>query len=162
MNKEVLEEFEKTCEFYKKEYKQNPFGSTAIFKPYSSFENLEELNSVLENCKRFLKEFDSNSSVDYFLTLRGSVQFEWELELDNNIVEYIEVEIFKDKIIANFSFWDDTLNGNEKIYETQKNWERIEKEIDGLEENNGFEENKGFEDICRWIENKLSEYKNRN
>lgn len=156
MNKKSLEEFENSCEFYRNEFKQSSCGSTAIFKPYCSFEGSKELDRVLENSKRFLEGLNFDDSFNYFLTLRGSIQLEWELELDNNIVEYIEVEIFKDKIIANFSFWDGALNENEKIYETQKNWERIEKEIDGLKENNRFE------DICKWVENKLSEHKNKN
>ena len=153
MNTEVLEEFESSCEFYRNEFKYCSYDFTAIFKPYYSFEDSTELDRVLENSKKFLENLDFNGSFDYYLTLRSSLQFEWEFDLSNNIAKYIEVEIFVDKIIVGYTFWDDSLRDSEKNYEMKMNWEKIERDIDNLEEDNGFQ------DICRWVENKLNECK---
>ena len=149
MNNLFLEDFEKYCELWKKEYNSGSFGSTAIFKPYYSFENSMELDRVLENSKKFLENLDFNGSFDYYLTLRSSIQFEWEFDLSNDIVKYIEVEIFVDKIIAGYTFWGDSLRDSEKNYEMRMNREKIERDIDNLEEDSGFQ------DVCRWVESKL-------
>ena len=153
MNNLFLEDFEKYCELWKKEYNSGSFGSTAIFKPYYSFENSMELDRVLENSKKFLENLDFNGSFDYYLTLRGSIQFEWEFDLSNDIVKYIEVEIFVDKITAGYTFWDDSLRGSEKDYEMKMNWEKIERDIERDIDN--LEEDSGFQDVCRWVESKL-------
>ena len=153
MNNLFLEDFEKYCELWKKEYNSGSFGSTAIFKPYYSFKDSTELDRVLENSKKFLKNLDFNGSFDYYLTLIGSIQFEWEFDLSNDIAKYIKVEIFVDKITAGYTFWDDSLRNSEKNYEMRMNWEKIERDIDNLEEDNGFQ------DVCRWVESKLNECK---
>ena len=51
MNTELLEEFENSCEFYRNEFKHCSYDSTAIFKPYYSFEDSAELDGVLKNSK---------------------------------------------------------------------------------------------------------------
>ena len=149
MNKEVLEEFENSCEFYRNEFRQSFYGSTAIFKPYCSFESSKELDRVLENSKRFLEGLNFDGSFDYYLTLRGSLQFEWEFDLNNTIVHYVEVEVFQDKITAGYTFWDDSLRDFEKNYEMRMNWEKIEGDINGTQ------------DVCRWVESKLNECKKK-
>ena len=157
MNNLFLEDFEKYCELWKKEYNSCSFGSTAIFKPYYAFKDANEFDKVLENCKGFLEELtpklcfeklNSNGSFDYFLTLRGSVQFEWEFESPNkfeslnnpNLVYFIKVEVFEDKISVGYTHWNDELNGNEKDYQMRYNWEDFDVELNKME------------DVCRWIE----------
>lgn len=157
MNTEILEEFESSCEFYRNEFKHCSYDSTAIFKPYYSFEDRDEFNKVLENCKKFLQKLDSKYCLDYFLTLRGSVQFECDFDLSNDIVKYIEIEIFVDKIIAGYTFWDDSLRDSEKNYEMRMNWEKIERDIERDIDN--LEEDNGFQDVCGWVESKLNECK---
>ena len=126
------------------------YGSTAIFKPYCSFESSKELDRVLENSKRFLNTLKFDGSFDYFLTLRGSLQFEWEFDLNNTIVHYIEVEVFQDKITAGYTFWDDSLRDSEKNYEMRMNWEKIEREIGNIEDvERDISE---VQDVCRWVE----------
>ena len=157
MNTEILEEFESSCEFYRNEFKHCSYDSTAIFKPYYSFEDSAELDGVLKNSKKFLKNLDFNGSFDYYLTLRSSIQFEWEFDLSNDIVKYIEVEIFVDKIIAGYTFWDDSLRDSEKNYEMRMNWEKIERDIERNIDN--LEEDNGFQNVCRWVESKLNNAK---
>ena len=157
MNTELLEEFENSCEFYRNEFKHCSYGSTAIFKPYYSFEDSTELDRVLENSKKFLENLDFNGSFDYYLTLRGSLHFEWEFDLNNDIVKYIEVEIFVDKITADYTFWDDSLRDFDKNYEMRMNWEKIERDIERDIDN--LEEDNGFQDVCGWVESKLNECK---
>lgn len=157
MNTELLEEFENSCEFYRNEFKHCSYGSTAIFKPYYSFEDSTELDRVLENSKKFLENLDFNGSFDYYLTLRSSLHFEWEFDLNNNIAKYIEVEIFGNKITAGYTFWDDSLRDSEKNYEMRINREKIERDIERNIDN--LEEDNGFQNVCRWVGSKLNKCK---
>ena len=150
-NKErFLESFKKDCDFWEKEInywlknKEDFNQEKCYYFPFCKYCNLKEFENIKEICMSFLNKVDYKvfSYMKYFLSLRCSVQFEIHKKVGIN-KQYIEVEVFEDKIIGGYVCWNDNLTAKEKINTIKTNWEKVE-----------FNKNE-IDKVCKWVEEKV-------